>query len=71
MDEFEMKKLAEVILYILHKTRTIDYYHLFKILYFAEREHLAKWGFRITSDTFRYSVGSPFTISGDTRSLGW
>jgi len=52
MDEFEMKKLTEVILYILHKTRTIDYYHLFKILYFAEREHLAKWGFRITSDTF-------------------
>ena len=31
-----------------------------------------KWqhGF-VEIDRRRYSVGSPFTISGDTRSLGW
>lgn len=52
MNKIEKHKLAEVVLYILQKTGGIDYYHLFKILYFAERSHLAKWGHRITSDNF-------------------
>ncbi|MDR3184053.1 MAG: SocA family protein [Prevotellaceae bacterium] len=52
MNKYEQQKILEVVLYILLKTGGIDYYHLFKILYFAEREHLAKWGDRITADDF-------------------
>lgn len=52
MTKYEQTKLIQVVLYILQKTGGIDFYHLFKILYFAELKHLAKWGARITSDNF-------------------
>lgn len=52
MTKYEQTKLVQVVLYVLQKTGGIDYYHLFKILYFAELKHLAKWGSRITSDNF-------------------
>lgn len=52
MDNYEQQKIVEVVLYILNKTGGIDFYHLFKILYFAERDHLAKWGDKIISDDF-------------------
>lgn len=52
MTKYEQTKLIQVVLYILQKTGGIDFYHLFKILYFAELKHLAKWGTRITSDNF-------------------
>ncbi len=52
MTRFESKKFTETVLYILEKTGGIDYYHAFKILYFAERYHLAKWGGRIVPDEF-------------------
>ncbi len=53
MTNFENKKLAELVLYILKQTGGIDFYHIFKILYFAEMKHLAKWGSRIVRDEFR------------------
>ncbi len=52
MTRFECKKFTETVLYILEKTGGIDYYHAFKILYFAERNHLAKWGSRMVPDEF-------------------
>lgn len=52
MNKYEQTKLVQVALYVLQKTGGIDYYHLFKILYFAELKHLAKWGSSITSDSF-------------------
>ncbi|MDR0687603.1 MAG: SocA family protein [Prevotellaceae bacterium] len=52
MNTYERQKLVEVVLYILNKTSGLDYYHLFKVMYFAEREHLASWGDRITADEF-------------------
>lgn len=52
MTRYEQTKLIQVVLYVLQKTGGIDFYHLFKILYFAELKHLAKWGTRITSDNF-------------------
>lgn len=52
MVAYEQKKLIQVVLYILNKTGGIDYYHIFKILYFAELKHLAKWGHRIIADDF-------------------
>lgn len=52
MNSFDQKALIEEVLYILEKTGGVDYYHLFKIMYFAERAHLAKWGCRINADDF-------------------
>jgi uncharacterized phage-associated protein len=36
----------------LKKTKGVDLYHLFKIMYFADRAHLAEWGCRITDDNY-------------------
>lgn len=52
MTSFDSKKLSELVLYILNKTGGVDFYHAFKILYFAEMEHLAKWGTGIVPDQF-------------------
>ncbi len=52
MTEFDRRKITETLLYILRKTGGVDYYHVFKILYFAEMKHLAKWGTRIVPDEF-------------------
>lgn len=48
----EMLKLKAVVLYVINKCGEIDYFHLFKILYFADRAHYAKYGRRIIQDTF-------------------
>lgn len=53
MNRDEEQKLVEVVVYILRATGGLDRYHLFKVLYFAEREHLAKWGCRITADSYK------------------
>lgn len=52
MTSFDSKKLTELVLYILGKTGGVDFYHAFKILYFAEMKHLAKWGSGIVPDEF-------------------
>ncbi len=52
MKDFDSKKLTELFLYILDKTGGVDFYHTFKILYFAEMKHLAKWGSGIVPDEF-------------------
>jgi len=52
MTPYDQKKLIQIVLYVLNQTGGVDYYHLFKILYFAERKNLAKWGHRIISDDF-------------------
>lgn len=53
MTDYDRKKLTELVLYILDKTGGVDFYHAFKILYFAEMKHLAKWGVGIVPDEFR------------------
>lgn len=52
MTHFDKQKLTEVVLYILNKTRGLDYYRMFKIIYFANIAHLAKYGFPMVSDEF-------------------
>lgn len=52
MDRYDVEKLKAVTLYILKKCGATDYIHLFKILYFAEKEHYASYGKHITKDTF-------------------
>lgn len=48
----DILKLKAVALYVIDKCQVIDYFHLFKILYFADREHYAVYGRRIIKDTF-------------------
>lgn len=48
----ELLKLKAVVLYIVNKCEAIDYFHLFKILYFADKAHYAKYGRRIIHDTY-------------------
>ncbi len=52
MDKYDVEKLKAVTLYILKKCGATDFIHLFKILYFAEKEHYANYGKHITKDTF-------------------
>ena len=52
MTNFDRQKLTEIVLYILNKTKGLDYYHVFKVIYFADIAHLAKYGFRMTNDEF-------------------
>lgn len=52
MTNYDSKKLAELVLFILGKTGGVDFYHAFKILYFAEMKHLAKWGSGFVPDEF-------------------
>lgn len=52
MTKFEKEKLIEVVLYVINATKGLDYYHVFKILYFAQQKHLCKWGSRIVADDF-------------------
>ena len=52
LKEYNTQKIKEVLLYILQETGEISYYMLMKLLYIAEREHLAKWGSMITTSNF-------------------
>jgi len=46
------RQLLEKVLYILHRTGGLDYYRVFKILYFAERAYLAKFCRKMVEDNF-------------------
>lgn len=52
MTSFDKQRIIEVVLYILNKTGGIDYYHLFKILYFANQRSLVEWGQLMITDKF-------------------
>lgn len=52
MTSSDQKSLREMVVYILNKTKGLDYYRVFKVLYFAEMEHLATWGARMIEDDF-------------------
>ena len=53
-ENFNSEKAIESLLYILNKvdSKILDFHKLFKILYFAEKMHLARYGRMITSDKF-------------------
>ena len=52
MTHFDTQRLTEIVLYILNKTKGLDYYHIFKVIYFANIVHLAKYGCPMVSDVF-------------------
>lgn len=52
MDLFDKQRIVEMVSYILNETGGADVYHVVKILYFAEQNHLVKWGAPLISDDF-------------------
>lgn len=49
----EVNKIKAVVEYILQQMGTaVDYIHLFKVMYFAQEEHLAIYGVPMMYDTF-------------------
>ena len=49
----EILKMRAVVLYVLQTFQEgVDYIKLFKILYFAQKEHLVKYGRGVIDDTF-------------------
>jgi uncharacterized phage-associated protein len=43
---------VEAMLYVANRLESKDCHRIFKVLYFADREHLAKYGSAITGDTY-------------------
>lgn len=50
--KFEPEKALEVILYIAHRANINDLYHVLKILYFADKEHLNNYGRFTCGDSY-------------------
>ncbi len=56
----QIQEIKAVTLYILQSfPEGVDYIKLFKILYFAQQEHLVKYGKVIVEDTFRAHTYGP------------
>jgi uncharacterized phage-associated protein len=49
---FDEKKAVSALLYLAGKKGAIDLYALVKIIYFADKAHLKKWGRTITGDQY-------------------
>jgi uncharacterized phage-associated protein len=52
MNRFDMKKAKAAVLYIVSELEKVDFLHIFKILYFADKKHIAKWGRPVLNDTY-------------------
>ena len=49
---FNLEKSLQAILYVAGRNKHKDFHKIFKILYFADREHVSKYGRFITGDTY-------------------
>lgn len=73
MTTYDKQKLTEAVVYILNKTGSIGYYHIFKILYFANAEMLAKFGKPLVADKF-YALQDgpvPTMLFDCLKGYGW
>lgn len=52
MNKEDVLKLKAVVLYVLSKSEELDFIHLFKIIYFAERTQYATYGQHLVKDSF-------------------
>lgn len=50
--QFNKIKSLNSLLYVANRLQRRDFHKIFKILYFADRQHLADWGNPITGDTY-------------------
>ncbi|PID87980.1 MAG: hypothetical protein CSB06_02640 [Bacteroidia bacterium] len=51
-ENFNTEKTVNAVLYISHKLKRKDFHKIFKILYFADRNHISDYGRSITGDTY-------------------
>lgn len=59
IDEYNLQKVKEIILYILNKVGDIDYYKLMKMIFCADRNNLLVWGEPITNLTYKAKDHGP------------
>ena len=52
ISKYDALKIKAVFLYTLNELKEADMITIFKIIYFANKKHLAKWGEPIFKDTF-------------------
>lgn len=50
--DFDKSKALNALLYVANRLQRKDFHKIFKVLYFAERQHLAEWGRPIIGDTY-------------------
>lgn len=50
--DFNEKKALNAILYIANKLKRKDFHKIFKVLYFADRNHLSEYGRLISGDSY-------------------
>ena len=51
-EDFKVEKAINAVLYISRKLKRNDFHKIFKILYFADRNHISDYGRSITGDTY-------------------
>jgi len=56
---FDFDKTVHSAMYVAEKLDVKDFHRIFKILYFADREHLKKYGRTVTGDTYIKMVKGP------------
>lgn len=49
---FDINKSIQVILYVANRLERKDFHKIFKIIYFADRNHISEYGRSITGDTY-------------------
>ena len=50
--QFDKTKTLNALLFVVNRVQRKDFHKIFKIIYFADRQHLADWGRPITGDTY-------------------
>lgn len=50
--QFDKTKALNTLLFVANRIQRRDFHKIFKIIYFADRQHLADWGRPITGDTY-------------------
>lgn len=50
--QFDKVKTLNALLYVANRVQRKDFHKIFKVIYFADRQHLADWGRPITGDTY-------------------
>ena len=50
--QFDKTKTLNALLFVANRVQRKDFHKIFKIIYFADRQHLADWGRPITGDTY-------------------
>lgn len=56
---FDSEKALEALLYVASKAPVPDLYHVCKLMYFADRKHLERYGRLITGDSYRAMKNGP------------